>query len=262
MKRIDPRTVELLPGEQQIKDEFEEALSEGLDLHDAADRVLPRFGQRKNNKAPRWITARFVEYLSDGTLTVNYLGFYRDTVKQRQLSQRKSDESGYVSHYVMAVVILVGGLIWGLLAPPAQAWTEPYGGCDEGWQAPHSVGADQCRDHGWIVRHRLVIDPHKVLRYTSLPACYTDDGTGRYCTWRASEQGNHRGYSYYLNRPEHPRYIWEYDPTGSGWRWVNRREDRFLDRHHHHRRWRQCAANRGADDWVVKCANGEGYTSG
>lgn len=29
---------------------------------------------------------------------------------------------------------------------------EPYGGCDEAWQAPHSEGADLCRELGWVIR--------------------------------------------------------------------------------------------------------------
>lgn len=33
-------------------------------------------------------------------------------------------------------------------------WTEPYGGCDEAWQAPQSAGAWECRAHGWIVTAR------------------------------------------------------------------------------------------------------------
>jgi len=30
---------------------------------------------------------------------------------------------------------------------------QPYGGCDEAWQAPYSEGADWCRDHGWTIAH-------------------------------------------------------------------------------------------------------------
>lgn len=30
-------------------------------------------------------------------------------------------------------------------------WQQPYGGCDEAWQAPHSKGARECRLHGFEV---------------------------------------------------------------------------------------------------------------
>ena len=29
--------------------------------------------------------------------------------------------------------------------------SQPYGGCDEAWQAPRSDGAQWCRDHGYAV---------------------------------------------------------------------------------------------------------------
>lgn len=33
---------------------------------------------------------------------------------------------------------------------PAQQ-LQPYGGCDEAWQAPDSPGAEWCRNHGYLV---------------------------------------------------------------------------------------------------------------
>src|SRR5262245_63358868 len=64
-------------------------------------------------------------------------------------------------------------------------WTQPYGGCAEAWQAPHSKGADECRAHGWTVRARLVVGPHRWVRYNNLPHCREEDGSGQKsaCTW-------------------------------------------------------------------------------
>jgi hypothetical protein len=69
MRRIDSRTVELLPGEQQVKDQFDEVLYDGHGIQAAALLVLPVKGVRR--VVPRWISAEFVEYLSDGTVTVD-----------------------------------------------------------------------------------------------------------------------------------------------------------------------------------------------
>jgi hypothetical protein len=36
-------------------------------------------------------------------------------------------------------------------SPTQTHWVEPYGGCDEAWQAPQSRGARECRQHGYAV---------------------------------------------------------------------------------------------------------------
>lgn len=61
---------------------------------------------------------------------------------------------------------------------PAEPPAEPYGGCDEAWQAPDSPGADDCRSLGWTVTDSLVVAPDGALVMSSLPACATADGTG------------------------------------------------------------------------------------
>ena len=37
---------------------------------------------------------------------------------------------------------------------PSAVSAEPYGGCDEAWQAPDSDGANWCRSHGFDVPSR------------------------------------------------------------------------------------------------------------
>ena len=94
-----------------------------------------------------------------------------------------------------------------LSTPPAAA--QPYGGCDEAWQAPKSEGAEWCRDHGWTVRARYVIGPAGYLRYSSLPSCRFEDGSGqpvrggnRNCSWNVHRgDGNGRGDQYLVVGP-------------------------------------------------------------
>ncbi len=38
---------------------------------------------------------------------------------------------------------------------------EPYGGCAEAWQAPHSTGAEDCRRLGWTVTSTRSVPPNK-----------------------------------------------------------------------------------------------------
>lgn len=82
---------------------------------------------------------------------------------------------------------------------------EPYGGCDEAWQAPKSEGAAWCRRHGWTVRPNFVIDKHNVLRTTRFGACENEDSTG--CYWNAMTRGNHIGDSYIVSKSGEVFYV-------------------------------------------------------
>jgi hypothetical protein len=93
----------------------------------------------------------------------------------------------------------------------------PYGGCKEAWQAPQSEGADWCRDRGWTVRKRVVLNPHAVLRYWNLDPCTYEDGSGQtnVCGWLGNKDGNGRGLSYYITGPEDQRtghFLWSPNP--------------------------------------------------
>lgn len=93
----------------------------------------------------------------------------------------------------------------------AQAHHAPYGGCVEAWQAPQSEGAEDCREHGWTVRARLVVGPQRVVRYTALPHCRYEDGSGQRsaCTWNVGPQqdGNGRGLAYWIDRQDRVHYV-------------------------------------------------------
>lgn len=92
--------------------------------------------------------------------------------------------------------------------PPASAH-QPYGGCDEAWQAPRSGGATHCRQHRWIVRPRVVIGPHGYVRANLLPPCASDDIDGHACYWNAAKRGNHQGDSFVVvGTYDHHRVIY------------------------------------------------------
>lgn len=127
-----------------------------------------------------------------------------------------------LSKRIGAAALLVAAFSAGqVTGQPADAAT--YGGCKEGWQAPHSAGADQCRAHGWTITSRYVISPHSRLVASRLPHCAYEDETGP-CLWDARRDGNGRGSSFIV-RNETVRYVWmtglpqgwHYVRAGSGW---------------------------------------------
>lgn len=94
-------------------------------------------------------------------------------------------------------------------ATPAFAdWTQPYGGCDEAWQAPRSAGADACRDHGWTVRTRLVVNNHGRVAFHTMPSCPSEDA-GRFCSWNINPgDGNGRGDAFWRDSAGRATYVW------------------------------------------------------
>lgn len=70
MKRIDARTVELTEQEQQVREQFDFLLDRGNGIKDAARAALALHKSVHAPRYPLWITAEFVEYLSDGTLVL------------------------------------------------------------------------------------------------------------------------------------------------------------------------------------------------
>ena len=133
--------------------------------------------------------------------------------------------------------LMLGGLL--AVAGPGQAqqtrWQQPYGGCVEGHNYPHSQGADECRDHGWTVRQRLVVGPHGVVRFASLPLCREEDGSGQRsaCTWNFGpgpeglyhphgHTGDDQGLAFWVDRHDRVHYVWGwYSPITGRWAWVN-----------------------------------------
>src|SRR5262245_34460579 len=115
-----------------------------------------------------------------------------------------------VSILAVGIVGAVIGVDWFTRAH-ATTWTQPYGGCQEAWQAPYSVGARECRAHGWVVRPRLVVGPRHWIRFTALPHCREEDGSGQRsaCTWNVGRpvDGNGHGRAYWVGSHDYVHYV-------------------------------------------------------
>ncbi|MGA8257996.1 MAG: hypothetical protein WB767_15610 [Nocardioides sp.] len=109
------------------------------------------------------------------------------------------------------LVLFIALLLVGALSPRAAAH-QPYGGCDEAWQAPRSEGAAHCRAHGWIVGRRVVISPSHHLHRYRLPSCAVEDASRGPvpCGWNVRDtDGNGRGRSYVVTGSnDDPRFIY------------------------------------------------------
>lgn len=102
--------------------------------------------------------------------------------------------------FALFVLGLVGGVVLGwtfiLAAAPAysapdpvvstssSSWSQPYGGCAEAHAYPKSIGAAECRAHGWIVKWWVVVSPNDRLEFWSpdMGQCANED-RGRFCSW-------------------------------------------------------------------------------
>jgi hypothetical protein len=114
---------------------------------------------------------------------------------------------------VLGATALATTLVASLVQPADAAWTQPYGGCKEAWQAPRSQGAADCRAHGWVVRPRLVVSPRTWVRHSTLPHCPSDDVAPRHapCSWNFGPgDGNGWGDQFYVlpSRTGHLRYYY------------------------------------------------------
>lgn len=95
----------------------------------------------------------------------------------------------------------------------------PYGGCVEAWQAPHSEGADWCRDQGWTIRvnprngEGIITNPHGVVRYNALLTCVVPDGSrGHLPCSRNINPNEGPGLAYYVTRNHRTHYVWAPSP--------------------------------------------------
>lgn len=146
----------------------------------------------------------------------------------------------------------------------------PYGGCKEASQPgmSHTRAAADCRRHGWVIRPRIVVGPHGVLRYSALPKCRFEDGSGQRsaCSWNfgwtAHEAGP--GSTLWNDRRNRAHYVWPSSPANHGWRWVTSEQADVLAESMVSdagtRRWEQCVIKIGATT-VVACPDGESVTS-
>lgn len=144
------------------------------------------------------------------------------------------------------VAVIVAGLVIGLvlLVQGKADAAQPYGGCDEAWQAPSSEGAQLCRDKGWTVTSQLVVNPRGVVKASRLPDCATaaapcallaglDSGwLDSDYTWHSVWTSGPRGYWRWASRAEqhrfgllpsnqvqrrHGRVTWFRGPSGETW---------------------------------------------
>jgi hypothetical protein len=137
-------------------------------------------------------------------------------------------------HPALAVAAAVATI--SLTAPANASWHQPYGGCEEGTLAPHSAGANECRDHGWTIRKRLAVNPRHVVKGSGLPHCREEDGSDQRpaCSWNfhdGQRDGNGRGASYWVDWHDHVHYVWAQSPVTDGWSWSNARQSRAMGRH-------------------------------
>jgi hypothetical protein len=92
-----------------------------------------------------------------------------------------------VRNIVLGLTLILAAAVGALTTAPAHAGTarQPYGGCDEAHNFPHSLGAQDCRVLGWTIRARLVVGPRGYVHFASLPLCREEDGSGQRsaCTW-------------------------------------------------------------------------------
>lgn len=129
-----------------------------------------------------------------------------------QPKQRRS-LLGWTVFSVIAGLLFAGVLV---MAAPAKAnlvtrsgWQQPYGGCKEASRYTHSQGARECRQHGWIIRPRLIVNPRGYVVMVSMPKCRAEDGSylrkngtvglQRHCFWDARAQGNGLGHSFVVD---------------------------------------------------------------
>ena len=102
-----------------------------------------------------------------------------------------SDESVVNSRENHTVSVLVLGALmaaaWTIivmvLAPVPADGAQPYGGCKEAIDYPHSEGADWCRDHGWTVTRSIVVRPDRWVVNYRMPLCEVEDQQYGPCRW-------------------------------------------------------------------------------
>lgn len=85
-----------------------------------------------------------------------------------------------------AVTLVAAGMV---TTAPAASSHQPYGGCQEAWQAPDSEAAAHCEVHGFVIRADSVVRDWK--------PCTHEDGSGMVrCIWDARHMGNGHGLSF------------------------------------------------------------------
>lgn len=175
----------------------------------------------------------------------------------------------YVALLLLVALVLAGLTVGAVKANADGHKVQPYGGCDEAWQAPHSIGARECRSLGWTVSRRLVVSPRGVVKMSTLPWCAVEDASsGRVpCSWNFGQDADRNrtghGLAFWVGPKGGMHFVWSTSPVGRGWHFVPRSFADALaeggtpgaDR----RDWSQCVNRIGVTYVRVACADGMGY---
>jgi hypothetical protein len=120
-----------------------------------------------------------------------------------------------LTRLALALTALLPLLVLGF-TQQADAATQPYGGCGEAYRYSNSAGAQDCREMGWTIRPRLVVNPHGVVVMSRMPHCRNEDGSGTAsaCTWNIGNRidGNGRGLAFWNDRHDRSHYVWDRSP--------------------------------------------------
>lgn len=124
---------------------------------------------------------------------------------------------------IRTLTAIIAGMVLGSSLPlmgMADAHSATPRGCIAAHADPGGAVANECWMDGWTIQRRLVIDPHNIVRYSALPQCKWEDGSGPgvRCTWNVIRQEG--GLSYVVNRDGRIRYVWPSDPRLSGERFI------------------------------------------
>lgn len=128
-------------------------------------------------------------------------------------------------------------------APPSNA------DCRVMWTQPDAPMADLCRDRGWHITGRLVVNPHGVVKHHSLPHCAYDEAQEAACTWNIGRpiDGNGVGLSFWSSH-NRVHYVWPVNPVaanvGPPLHWVGTGlADALAEGQHHEANWSWCVTN-------------------
>lgn len=173
--------------------------------------------------------------------------------------------------FALCAGLIVSAVLW-MMATPAKA-AEPehirteIADCIAAHRTPHSRLAAACRSRGWVVRPRLVVGPRGVVRYSHLPHCRYEDGSGQRsaCSWNftgddyfGGVDGNGYGLVLWNDRHDRAHYVWplRMDLLSGHWQWVSRSlADALAEGEHPNRRWERCLVRYGATTTVI-CPDG------
>jgi hypothetical protein len=187
---------------------------------------------------------------------------YDDRPRSDRLRDNKGSVFGSIA-VAASGIAAIGALMW--MGTPsshgAELVTSPWAAtCIAAHRHAEGATADQCRQAGWTVRPRLVVGPHGVVRYHTMPSCTYEDASDNVpCSWniRAGD-GNGRGLAFWAGANNHGHYVWPTSPVRPPFHWVSSGLADALAEGPNPawaRHWEQCVT-RGTTHRVVICPDG------